>query len=66
MTKYPYSEPEAYPMTPARRAYIDQYNTRLVTAETPSIDTVLTSTAGFISTQRGGDRRASERVRGKR
>jgi hypothetical protein len=66
MTKYPYSEPEVYPMTPARRAYIDQYNTRLVMAETPSIDTVLTSTAGFISTQRGGNRRVSERVRGKR
>ena len=51
MTKYPYTDPEAYPMTAARRAYIDQYNTRLVTAEIPSIDTVLTSTANFASTQ---------------
>ena len=42
MTKYPYPDTEAYPMTPARRAYIDKYNTRLVTAEVPSIDTVLT------------------------
>jgi tetratricopeptide (TPR) repeat protein len=42
MTKYPYSAPEAYPMTAARRAYIDKYNTRLVTAEVPSIDSVLT------------------------
>jgi hypothetical protein len=40
MTKYPYADPEAYPLTAARRAYIDEYNTRLVTAEIPSIDTV--------------------------
>jgi tetratricopeptide (TPR) repeat protein len=41
MTKYPYSERESYPMTAARRAYIDKYNTRLVTAEVPSIDALL-------------------------
>ncbi len=41
MTKYPYADTEAYPMTAARRAYIDRYNTRLVMAEVPSIDTVL-------------------------
>jgi lipoprotein NlpI len=41
MTKYPYPDTEGYPMTAARRAYIDKYNTRLVTAEIPSIDTVL-------------------------
>src|SRR5258705_763717 len=41
MTKYPYKDPEAYPMSAARRAYIDQYNTRLVKAEVPSIDTLL-------------------------
>ncbi|HEY2972226.1 MAG TPA: hypothetical protein VGJ48_06910, partial [Pyrinomonadaceae bacterium] len=52
MTRYPYSEPEAYPMTAAKRAYIDRYNTRLVTAEIPSIDTVLTSTSVFRSTSR--------------
>jgi hypothetical protein len=44
MSKYPYPETEAYPMTAVRRAYIDRYNTRLVTAEIPSIDAVLTST----------------------
>jgi hypothetical protein len=42
MTKYPYEHPEAYPMTAARRAYIDKYNTRLVTTEIPSLDAVLT------------------------
>ena len=49
MTKYPYAEPETYPMTAARRAYIDRYNTRLVTAEIPSIDTVLANTRDFFS-----------------
>ncbi len=47
MTKYPYAEPEMYPMTAAQRAYIDRYNTRRVTAEIPSIDTVLTGIAKF-------------------
>jgi tetratricopeptide (TPR) repeat protein len=51
MTKYPYEDPEAYPMTAARRAYIDKYNTRLVTAEIPSIDTVLTNTNFLRSSQ---------------
>jgi Tfp pilus assembly protein PilF len=46
MTKYPYVDPEAYPLTAARRAYIDKYNTRLVTAEIPSIDTLLSLTKG--------------------
>jgi hypothetical protein len=41
MTKYPYRAPEAYPMTQARRAYIERYNTRLVTNELPSIDAIL-------------------------
>jgi hypothetical protein len=41
MTKYPYADTEAYPMTAARRAYIDKYNTRLVTTEISSIDTLL-------------------------
>ena len=50
MTKYPYAEPEMYPMTAARRAYMDRYNTRLVTAEIPSIDTVLTGIANSVST----------------
>ncbi len=56
MTKYPYADPEAYPMTAARRAYIDKYNTRLVTAEVPSIDTVLTNTTDFVSTSQGASR----------
>jgi hypothetical protein len=41
MTKYPYEHPEAYPMTAARRAYLEKYNTRLVRTEIPSLDAVL-------------------------
>jgi tetratricopeptide (TPR) repeat protein len=41
MTKYPYDAPEAYPLTAARLAYIERYNTRLVAAEVPSIDSLL-------------------------
>ena len=41
MTKYPYASPEVYPMTAARRAYIDRYNTRVVTSTVPSIETAL-------------------------
>ena len=50
MSKYPYPESEAYPMTAVRRAYIDRYNTRLVTTEVPSIDTILTSTTPSLIT----------------
>ena len=37
MKKYPYAAPEAYPMTEERRAYIESYNTRLVTAPIPML-----------------------------
>jgi hypothetical protein len=43
MTKYPYDGPEVYPLTDARRAYLERYNTRLVSAEVPSIDSLLLS-----------------------
>jgi Tfp pilus assembly protein PilF len=44
MTKYPYDAPEAYPLTDARLAYLERYNTRLVSAEVPSIDSLLLHT----------------------
>jgi hypothetical protein len=47
MTKYPYADPEKYPMTAARRAYIDKYNTRVVHAEIPSIDTLAINRPAF-------------------
>ena len=49
MSRYPYADPETYPMTAVRRAYLDKYNTRLVTAEVPSIDTVLINTTKSAS-----------------
>jgi hypothetical protein len=45
MSRYPYAKPESYPMTLARKAYIQQYNTRFVRAEIPSIDSLLLTTA---------------------
>ncbi|HYO92112.1 MAG TPA: hypothetical protein VEQ40_10765, partial [Pyrinomonadaceae bacterium] len=37
MTRYPYRAPERYPLTPARRAYIERYNTRTVFAPLPTL-----------------------------
>jgi tetratricopeptide (TPR) repeat protein len=41
MKRYPYSAPEAYPLTEERRAYMLKYNTRVVTSQVPSIDSTL-------------------------
>jgi hypothetical protein len=53
MTKYPYADPEKYPMTAARRAYFDKYNTRVVTTEITSIDTLLTNAMSVGQSVRG-------------
>ena len=39
MTRYPYDAPEAYPMTAARRAYHEEFNTRIVRAAVPVLVT---------------------------
>ena len=39
MTRYPYRAPEAYPLTEARRNLIEKYNTRIVVAPVPLIET---------------------------
>ena len=41
MSRYPYSAPESYPLTPERQAYLERYNTRVVSAPVASIDTEL-------------------------
>jgi cytochrome c-type biogenesis protein CcmH/NrfG len=41
MSRYPYPSRESYPMTAARQAYIDRYNTRVVRAEMLSINSLL-------------------------
>jgi len=37
MSKYPYTWPERYPLTPQRQRYLEKYNTRVVTSPIPSI-----------------------------
>ena len=37
MKSYPYRAPEAYPLTPARAAYLEHYNTRLVASPVPRL-----------------------------
>jgi hypothetical protein len=43
MKDYPGASPDSYPMTPARRRYIERYNTRVVRSELPGIDAVVAS-----------------------
>ena len=38
MKNYPYSAPERYPSTPAHRAYVERYNTRVVAAPVSRIE----------------------------
>jgi Tfp pilus assembly protein PilF len=45
MTRYPYSAPEEYPMTAARLAVMERYNTRLVVAPVAPIEVALTEKA---------------------
>jgi cytochrome c-type biogenesis protein CcmH/NrfG len=63
MKKYPYAAPEAYPMTEARRAIYEKYNTRIVTNEVPSIETTYAESLIFgpASRSRGGTRQTEER-----
>lgn len=41
MKRYPYSAPEAYPMTRARQEYLRRYNTRVVHSALESVDAML-------------------------
>ena len=41
MSRYPYKWPERYPLTEARRNYLEKYNTRVVTAPVLSIESLL-------------------------
>jgi tetratricopeptide (TPR) repeat protein len=40
MTRYPYSAPESYPMTRARRRYIELYNNRTIPVAVPRIEAI--------------------------
>ncbi len=37
MKRYPYDASESYPLTPERRAYVERYNTRVVTRSLPTL-----------------------------
>ena len=41
MSRYPYEPPEAYPLTPERRALMDRYNTRVVRAPLAPVELAL-------------------------
>ncbi|MDX6288221.1 MAG: hypothetical protein QOH42_20 [Blastocatellia bacterium] len=41
MSRYPYQEPEQYPLTAARLRYLEQYNTRVVTSAVSLIDAAI-------------------------
>jgi hypothetical protein len=38
MSRYPYRWPERYPLTEARRKYIEKYNTRVVVSQVPRVE----------------------------
>lgn len=56
MKKYPYTAPEAYPMTEARRALYEKYNTRIVTREVPAIETAYADRMIFGTASASGER----------
>ncbi|MDX6303436.1 MAG: hypothetical protein QOI77_405 [Blastocatellia bacterium] len=41
MSRYPYQQPEQYPLTAARLRYLEQYNTRVVTSAVSLIDAAI-------------------------
>jgi hypothetical protein len=55
MTRYPYRAPEAYPLTAARRNLIEKYNTRVVAAPVPLIETTFAN--GLNKPQMNADER---------
>jgi len=56
MTRYPYSAPEAYPLTEERRAYMERYNTRVVAWPVPAIETALVDELNRPQAGAGGRR----------
>jgi len=52
MSRYPYEPPEAFPMTPERREWMERYNTRLVSAPIPPLELALEAAR---EGRRGGD-----------
>jgi hypothetical protein len=57
MTRYPYAAPERYPDTPAHRAYLERWNTRVVSRTLPPLE-LAADVAGRGATR--APRRASD------
>ena len=51
MTRYPYAAPEAYPLTPGRRANLERYNTLIVRVSLPQIEPVFAEEMIFNATR---------------
>ncbi|MEO5818864.1 MAG: FG-GAP-like repeat-containing protein [Vicinamibacteraceae bacterium] len=49
MTRYPYAAPERYPDTPAHRAYLERWNTRVVSRTLPPLELSVGGAAGASS-----------------
>ncbi|HEY0379506.1 MAG TPA: FG-GAP-like repeat-containing protein [Pyrinomonadaceae bacterium] len=56
MTRYPYSAPEAYPLTEERRACMERYDTRIVAWPVPAIETALVNEINQPRAGTGGRR----------
>jgi Flp pilus assembly protein TadD len=56
MKQYPYSAPESYPMTAARRRRIERYNTRVVTTPVPRIESTFAEQAAAPNSSSGNQR----------
>jgi tetratricopeptide (TPR) repeat protein len=54
MKSYPYSAPESYPTTRAHRDYVERYNTRVVAASVPPIETVFAEKVTSTARAKGG------------
>jgi hypothetical protein len=57
MKQYPYAAAESYPMTEARRRLIERYNTRVVSAPLPRIETIFAGQATAPAAAGGNQRR---------
>jgi hypothetical protein len=54
MTRYPYREPEAYPMTDERRRMYERYNTRAQAGQWPGLELLAAIAADDARARRGG------------
>jgi hypothetical protein len=54
MTRYPYREPEAYPMTGVRLRVYERYNTRVQASQWPGLELVTALGARDARAHRGG------------